>query len=145
MSFVRTAAVVIGLAACAAGCGSRGLVARQGMIDVPGGRVWYRIVGSGKRTPLLLLHGGPGAPGYYLKPLAALADERPVVFYDQLGCGRSPAPSDTSLWTIDRFVQELAAVRKALGLERVHLYGTSWGTVLAVEAVKTGPRGVDGS
>jgi len=142
MSCVRTAAVVIGLAACAAGCGSRGLVARQGMIDVPGGKVWYRIVGSGKRTPLLLLHGGPGAPSYYMKPLAALADERPVVFYDQLGCGRSPAPADSSLWTIDRFVRELAAVRQALGLAQVHILGTSWGTILALEYMKTHPTGV---
>ena len=133
----------LGLALVLAGCAPRGLSPRTGMIDVPGGRVWYQIVGSGKKTPLLLLHGGPGVPSYYLKPLAALADERPVVFYDQLGCGRSPAPDDSSLWTIERFVQELAAVRKALGLERVHLYGTSWGTILALEYMKTGPRGVE--
>ena len=134
---------LLGLALGLAGCAPRGLTPRTGMIDVPGGKVWYQIVGSGNKTPLLLLHGGPGVPSYYLKPLAALADERPVVFYDQLGCGRSPAPSDTSLWTIDRFVQELAAVRKGLGLERVHLYGTSWGTILALEYMKTNPRGVE--
>ena len=137
------AVVVAALAACAAGCGSRGVAVRQGMIDVPGGRVWYRIVGSGTKTPLLLLHGGPGAPSYYLKPLAALADERPVVFYDQLGCGHSPAPADSSLWTIDRFVRELAAVRQALHLEQVHILGTSWGTILALEYMKTHPSGVE--
>jgi len=137
------AVVVAALAACAAGCGSRGVAVRQGMIDVPGGRVWYRIVGSGTKTPLLLLHGGPGAPSYYLKPLAALADERPVVFYDQLGCGHSPAPADSSLWTIDRFVRELAAVRQALHLEQVHILGTSWGTILALEYMKTHPAGVE--
>jgi len=134
---------VLGLVVAIAGCGSRGLSPRTGMIDVPGGRVWYQIVGSGTKTPLLLLHGGPGVPSYYMKPLAALADERPVVFYDQLGCGRSPAPADSSLWTIDRFVQELATVRKALNLEKVHLYGTSWGTILALEYMKTHPTGVE--
>jgi proline iminopeptidase len=130
-------------AACAAGCGSRGISVQQGMIDVPGGRVWYRVVGSGTRPPLLVLHGGPGIPSYYLKPLAALADERPVVFYDQLGCGRSPAAMDSSLCTIDRFVRELAAVRQALHLERVHILGTSWGTILALEYMKTHPSGVE--
>jgi len=113
------------------------------MIDVPGGRVWYQIAGSGRGIPLLVLHGGPGIPSYYLKPLAGLGHDRMVVFYDQLGCGRSPAPADSSLWTIDRFVQELAAVRKALGLQEVHLYGTSWGTILALEYMKTHPEGVE--
>jgi proline iminopeptidase len=139
----RVATLVFVLTVLLAGCAPRGLSPRTGMIDVPGGRVWYQIVGSGTKTPLLLLHGGPGVPSYYLKPLAALADDRPVVFYDQLGCGRSPAPADSSLWTIDRFVQELAVVRKALGLEKVHLYGTSWGTILALEYLKTRPSGVE--
>ena len=124
------------------GCAKRGLEPGEGFIDVPGGRVWYRVVGSGNATPLLLLHGGPGAPSYYLKPLAKLADERPVVFYDQLGCGHSPHANDTTLWTVDRFVAELAAVRKALRLREVHLLGTSWGTMLANEYLHTHPEGV---
>ena len=131
--------LAFGLLALVSGCGSRGQTPRQGMIDVPGGKVWYQVVGSGTKTPLLLLHGGPGAPSYSLKPLAALADERPVVFYDQLGGGRSPAPADSSLWTIDRFVRELADVRQALGLKQVHLLGISWGTILALEYMKTHP------
>ncbi|HEY5564005.1 MAG TPA: proline iminopeptidase-family hydrolase, partial [Rhodothermia bacterium] len=120
----------------------QGLSPGEGYVDVPGGQVWYRIVGSGEATPLLVLHGGPGAPHYYLKPLAALADERPVVFYDQLGAGRSVAPNDTSLWTIDRFVRELAQVRQALGLDEVHILGQSWGTILALEYMMTDPTGV---
>jgi len=111
-------------------------------VEVPGGKVWYRIVGSGPRTPLLVLHGGPGAPSYYLKPLAAIADERPVVFYDQLGAGHSDHPTDTTLWTIDRFVQELAAVRQALKLKDVHLYGSSWGAMLALESFLDHPSGI---
>jgi len=123
-------------------CQSHRLTSGEGFVDVPGGRVWYRIVGSGSRTPLLVLHGGPGVPSYYLKPLAALADERPVIFYDQLGCGHSDHPTDTTLWRTERFVEELALVRKALGLKEVHLYGHSWGTMLAMDYMLTKPEGV---
>ena len=114
----------------------------EGYIEVPGGSVWYEIVGSGSATPLLLLHGGPGAPSRYLDPLRGLADERPVIFYDQLGGGKSDRPEDPSLWTIERFVQELQAVRDALGLDEVHLFGHSWGTMLGVEYMLSGPEGV---
>lgn len=114
----------------------------QGYVDVTGGKVWYRIVGNGDATPLLVLHGGPGFPHYYLKPLALLSDERRVVFYDQLGAGKSVVESDTALWTVDRFVEELGQVRAALGLEEVHILGQSWGTMLAMEYMMTNPSGV---
>jgi proline-specific peptidase len=110
------------------------MMAREGFIEVPGGRVWYRSVGEGG-TPLLCLHGGPGFTHYYLEPLEALADRRQVIFYDQLGCGRSDRPADGALWTVDRFVEELATVRAALGLERLHLFGSSWGGMLAMQYV----------
>jgi proline iminopeptidase len=90
----------------------------------------------------LLLHGGPGAPSYYLKPLAALADERPVIFYDQLGAGHSDQVSDTTLWKTERFVQEIEALRKALNLTEIHLLGHSWGTILGAEYLFTRPSGV---
>jgi len=123
-------------------CRQGGLQPGEGYVEVPGGRIWYRIVGSGNRTPLVLLHGGPGAPSYYLNPLAALADERPVIFYDQLGAGRSDRPTDVTLWRIDRFVEELSRLRAALGLEQIHLFGHSWGTMLAVDYMLTKPTGV---
>lgn len=104
-----------------------------GHIAVPGGKVWYRTVGHGPKTPLLLLHGGPGAAHDYLLPLRALADERPVIFYDQLGCGRSDAPDEDAPYHIGRFVDEIDAVRQALGLDRLMLYGHSWGAMLAIE------------
>ena len=85
--------------------------------------------------PLLCLHGGPGFPHDYLEELEGLGDRRRVVFYDQLGCGRSDRPRDESLWEIDRFVEELAVVRESLALERVHLYGSSWGGMLAMQYV----------
>jgi proline iminopeptidase len=106
----------------------------EGYVEVPGGQVWYRIVGTDRPgTPLLCLHGGPGMPHDYLEPLEDLAASRPVVFYDQLGCGRSDRPADDSLWTTERFVEELAVVRAELGLERPHLFGNSWGGWLALQ------------
>ncbi len=109
----------------------------EGLIEVPGGKVWYRSVGEPRddRAPLLCLHGGPGFTHYYLEPLEALADRRQVIFYDQLGCGRSERPDDLSLWTVDRFVEELATVRATLQLDRLHLFGSSWGGMLAMQYV----------
>lgn len=109
-----------------------------GDIAVPGGKVWCRRVGSGPKTPLLLLHGGPGCGHNYLLPLKALADERPVIFYDQLGCGLSDAPEDETHYRIPRFVEEVDAVRKALKLDRIVLFGNSWGSMLALEYMITG-------
>jgi proline-specific peptidase len=111
----------------------------EGMIDVPGGRVWYRSVGEGG-VPLLCLHGGPGMTHDYLTPLEALGDRRQVVFYDQLGSGGSDRPDDLSLWTIERFMAEVDAVRDALGLDRIHLFGSSWGGMLAMQYVLDNPR-----
>ncbi len=75
---------------------------QEGFIRVEGEyRVWYRIVGGGadhEKIPLLTLHGGPGVGHDYIKNLAELAsDTRRVILYDQLGCGRSDQPDDTSL------------------------------------------------
>jgi proline iminopeptidase len=116
----------------------------QGYAAVPGGRIFWRKFGSGGKTPLLTLHGGPGSSHNYLLPLQALADERPVIFYDQLGCGRADAPEDESVYSIQRSVDEVDAVRAALGLDRVLLLGHSWGALLAVEYLCQGRgRGVD--
>ena len=116
----------------------------EGMISVPGGRVWYRVVGiNSPGVPLLVLHGGPGAPHDYLENLARLADERPVIFYDQLGCGRSERPDDPYLWQMDRFVAELAKVRQVLGLKRINLLGHSWGAMLALVHLLGGAAGVE--
>jgi proline iminopeptidase len=93
-------------------------------------------------VPLLALHGGPGLTHDYLEPLAALADERPIVFYDQLGSGRSDRPADPGLWRIERFVDEVGAVRAALGLDRLHLFGHSWGAMLASDYLLTAPGGI---
>ena len=86
-----------------------------------GYRIWSRSLGGGaprERTPLLILHGGPGVPHDYLQGLGALASPvQRVIFYDQLGCGNSAlaAAHDPSMWTVELFVEELGALREALG------------------------------
>ena len=112
-----------------------------GMAKVPGGRVWWMKAGGGSKTPLLTLHGGPGAAHNYLLPLRALSDERPVIFYDQLGCGKAESPSDENIYTVQRSVDEVDAVRQALGLKEIILYGHSWGSMLAIEYMCQG-RGI---
>jgi proline-specific peptidase len=107
---------------------------QEGFIEVPGGRVFYRSVGEGG-VPVLCLHGGPGFTMEYLDALEDLANRRQVIFYDQLGCGRSEAPNDRSLWIAERFVEELVAVREFLRLERLHLWGNSWGGMLGMQYI----------
>jgi proline-specific peptidase len=123
-----------------------GMPVEEGFVSFRGFRTWYRRVGNGEasgRVPLLCLHGGPGAAWDYLEPLEALAaNGRAVCFYDQLGCGNSDEPHDPSLYTMEVFVEEVGAVRRALGLERVHLLGQSWGGMLAMEYALTRPEGL---
>lgn len=116
----------------------------EGYLPVAGGSLWYRLVGHQESVPLLVIHGGPGAGSAYLEGLAALADERPVVFYDQLGCGRSEKPARPTLWTLEHFVEEVAAVREYLGLEQLYLLGHSWGGWLTIEYMLTHPQGIQG-
>src|SRR4051794_23747554 len=124
------------------GCAAPRARPDEGFVTVEGGRIWYHRVGAGKATPLLLLHGGPGSCSYYLKPLLALAADRPVVIYDQLGCGKSDRPTDTTLFTVDRYVRELQTLRDSLGLREIHLFGQSWGAMLAQAYMGTNPTGV---
>jgi proline-specific peptidase len=119
----------------------------EGTVPFRGYRTWYQVVGklpaTGRRLPLLVLHGGPGFPHDYLEDLARLADDgRTVVFYDQIGCGKSDHPHDGALWTMATFVEEVAAVRDALGLDHVHLLGHSWGGWLALEYALGRPSGL---
>lgn len=136
------AAVAVALALVSLPSAGQPLAQGEGSIQVTGGKVWYRVDGTGQGTPLLLIHGGPGFTSHYLDALRHLSDERPVVFYDQLGAGRSEKPADVRLWRVERFVEELAQLRKALGLKRVHILGHSWGTQLAVDYLLTKPTGV---
>jgi proline iminopeptidase len=107
----------------------------EGTIPVPGGNVWFKRVGGGPGLPLLAVHGGPGLPHNYMSSLERLADEREVIFWDQLGCGNSERPSNLDLWTMERSVAEMDAVIQALGLNRFHIFGNSWGGMLAQQYV----------
>jgi proline iminopeptidase len=115
----------------------------DGYIDVTGGKVYYQLYNKkAEGIPVIILHGGPGSSSYSLQGLKDLAEERPVILYDQLGCGKSDRPADPLLWRIDRFVEELAQVRQGLNLEEVHILGHSWGTTLAAAYCLTKPSGV---
>lgn len=108
-------------------------------IQTPKGefKVWTKRVGNNPTMKVLLLHGGPGMThelyscfdGYF--PSEGIE----YIYYDQLGSYYSDQPEDQSLWTIDRFVDEVDQVRKALGLNKDNffLYGQSWGGMLAME------------
>jgi L-proline amide hydrolase len=117
----------------------------EGFVPFRGYRTWYRVVGEDAdgRAPLLLLHGGPGAAHNYLENLSDLARAgRRVIFYDQLGCGLSDHPHDPAMWTPELFVEEVGAVRQALGLDRVHVFGNSWGGMLGMLYALTQPAGL---
>jgi proline iminopeptidase len=126
----------------AAAAPHRPLAEGERYIAVPGGRVWINVVGRGRGTPVLLIPGGPGAASPYLESFATLADDRPVIFYDPLGSGESEHPDNVALWTMERSVAELVAVRKALGLDKVHLFGHSFGAWLIIEYLQRRPKGV---
>jgi len=117
--------------------------AAEGYVDFRGYGTWYRVVGdrSSAAAPLLALHGGPGSTHNYFAPLDQLADERPVVLYDQVGCGNSDRPKEIE-WSVAVFREEVDTVREQLGLERIHLLGTSWGGMLAQEHVLAGAQGI---
>ena len=119
--------------------------ASEGTIPFRGHETWYRIVGDAEepgRLPLLCLHGGPGACHDYLESLERVAEiGRRVGFYDQLGCGKS-SRTDESLWNVETFVDEVGAVCEALGLDETHVFGSSWGGMLAMEYALTRPSGL---
>ena len=119
----------------------------EGRIPFSIGQTWYRSIEPEKdegRVPLLCLHGGPGANWLHMKPYEALADERQVVFYDQLGAGNSAVtePHDPAMWTPELYVDEVDAVRDALGLDRVHILGHSWGGMLGMQYAAGRPEGL---
>src|SRR6266550_265845 len=119
------------------------LPASEGHVDYRGWRTWYRVVGdlASPAVPLLALHGGPGSTHHYFGPLERLGSERPVVLYDQIGCGNSDRPQDVE-WSVAVFREEVDAIRSQLGLEQIHLLGTSWGGMLALEHVLSGAAGI---
>ena len=103
-------------------------------VEVHGFKVMTYTEGQGDEV-ILAVHGGPGAACNYIRDahLRYAQDGYRVVSWDQLGCGESDRPEDDSLWTIERFVEEVETVRLALGLGRFHYVGNSWGGILGIE------------
>jgi len=97
-------------------------------------RVWTKKVGRGP-IKLLTLHGGPGCTHEYFECFEDFLPQEGVEFYyyDQLGSAYSDQPDDASLWTVDRFREEVEQVRRGLGLDSFYLLGHSWGGMLAIE------------
>ena len=119
-----------------------------GTMPFRGGHTWYRVFGDLSATgpsPLVVLHGGPGAVHNALLPLADLfSGERPVVLYDQVGCGNSTHRPEwpPQAWTVELHLEELDALVTHLGLTRFHLLGHSWGGFLATEYALAHPEPV---
>jgi L-proline amide hydrolase len=108
-------------------------------------QTWYHVVGdSSDKPPLIALHGGPGATHDYLLSMADLGADRQVVFYDQIGNGRSTHLPDrgADFWTVDLFVRELRNLVTKLGIGAHHVLGQSWGGFLAQEYALTRPDGL---
>jgi len=105
------------------------------MARVAGGRAYVRINGNlhGPRLPIVMIHGGPGGTHAAFLNALALADERAVILYDQLDSGRSDHPNNPANWTVERFTDEVDAVRRAVGVTRWHVLGGSWGGTIALE------------
>jgi proline iminopeptidase len=106
----------------------------EGSVSALGFRLYYRVFGQPRKGTILCLHGGPGLTHDYMLPLADLARYGyRVVFYDQLGCGKSETTKNVGLFTVERAMEEVEAVRKGMGLKEVHLIGSSYGGLLALE------------
>jgi proline iminopeptidase len=111
------------------------------MIDIltPSGKfkVWTKRFGNNPTIKVLLLHGGPGGDHEFFESFESFLPKEGIefIYYDQLGSYRSNKPTDTSLWTTERFVEEVEQVRQALHLDSSNFYllGHSWGGILAME------------
>lgn len=108
----------------------------EGYIPFHEYKTYYRKAvcdSKNKKTPLLILHGGPGSTHNTMEVLDDLALDRDVIYYDQIGCGLSSIPDDKPyLYTKETWCEELDNVRKELNLKEVHLLGHSWGGMLAI-------------
>src|SRR6476469_8690049 len=100
-------------------------------------KVWTKRFGHNDRIKVLLLHGGPAMTHEYMECFESFFPKEGFEFYeyDQLGSYYSDQPTDSSLWTIPRFVEEVEQVRKAIGADQKNFYvlGNSWGGILAME------------
>ncbi|WP_229239272.1 proline iminopeptidase-family hydrolase [Emticicia agri] len=100
-------------------------------------KVWTKRIGNNPSIKLLVLNGGPGGTHEYFECMESFLPVEGIelIYYDQLGCGNSDNPKDTTFWQLPRFVEELEQVRQALKLDNTNFYllGHSWGGILAME------------
>ncbi len=119
---------------------------KTGMVTVTGGQIHYRYYephnpGKSKKTPVVFLHGGPGSSHATMYAcLLEIADERPAIFYDQLGSYFSPAKLTPDLMTVERFADEIDCLMSELGLEKIILLGHSWGGSVAAHYAVHNPQ-----
>ena len=103
---------------------------QEGYVDANGVLIYYVEFGHG--SPVVVLHGGPGASHDYLLPwLLPLARSNQLVFIDERGSGRSERVQDVHQYNVENMVEDLEAVRTGLGLDKISLLGHSYGGVLA--------------
>ena len=103
---------------------------QEGFVDAHGVLIYYLALGNG--SPLVVVHGGPGADHTYFLPyLLPLARTHRLIFIDERGSGRSQRLQDTSLYTVENMVEDVEDVRVALNLGKISLLGHSYGGVLA--------------
>jgi proline iminopeptidase len=106
--------------------------ARQGVLSLEDARLFYEVIGTG--APVIVVHGGPGLDHEYLRPgLDVLATSNTLVYYDQRGTGRSVANLDAATINMDAFVDDIEALRQALGYERVSVLAHSFGALIGLE------------
>ena len=124
---------------------------RSGYMTWKQGRTWFRVIGDLKssRIPIVVLHGGPGSAHNNVLTIAKLlsATGRPVIVYDQIGCGKSTAlrSKPAEFWTMELFEEELSKVIKHLKIEKRYiLAGASWGGMLALNYAIKRPTGLKG-
>jgi proline iminopeptidase len=117
-------------------------IQRDGYSAIHGYRFYWKIVGEpGSAGTVMTLHGGPGATHDYLLAFSDLTRfGYRVVFYDQLGCGRSELAKSESEYTVERDVADLEELRETLGLGRIHLVGSSYGGLLAIAYALAHPK-----
>lgn len=114
------------------------------------GTTWYRVVGDLKssKTPVMILHGGPGAGHNYCEPIAEVLAQtgRAAVLYDQIGCGNSTHLPDKpkEFWTPELFMEELVLLTEHLGISNKYdIVGQSWGGMLGMQFAITKPKGLN--
>jgi proline iminopeptidase len=132
------ARLAVGLLLTTAGPQEARAQARQGLLSLPEGRLFYEVVGAG--DPIVVVHGGPGLDHGYLRPgLDVLAASHALVYYDQRGTGRSDVPIRAETINLDAFVQDIDDLRQVLGYERITVLGHSFGGMLALAYARAHP------